>query len=136
MIDQIERELTLPGTPAQLWPALTDPEWLGAWLADEVALELRAGGEARFRFGDEVREGWIEEICPPADGGEHGRLSFWWQRTGDSATRVTLELIAAGDETILRVCEARPLELLDLVGLPMPGQSSGGTRYGPALVAA
>ena len=36
MTDLIERELSLPGTPAQLWPALTDPEWLGCWLADEV----------------------------------------------------------------------------------------------------
>ena len=28
MTDQIERELSLPGTPADLWPALTDPDWL------------------------------------------------------------------------------------------------------------
>ena len=58
MTDQIERELLLPGTPAELWPALTDPDWLGSWLADEVVLELTPGGEARFRLGDEVRAGF------------------------------------------------------------------------------
>ena len=40
MTDLIERELSLPGTPAQLWPALTDPEWLGCWLADELSTAL------------------------------------------------------------------------------------------------
>jgi uncharacterized protein YndB with AHSA1/START domain len=139
MTDQIERELSLPGTPAELWPVLTDPDWLSAWLADEVWLELRPGGEARFRLGDEQREGWVEEICPPADGDEPGtvgRLCFWWQSEEGSASRVSLELIAGDQHTLLRVCEARPLEVLDLVGLPMPGNATGGERYGPALVAA
>jgi uncharacterized protein YndB with AHSA1/START domain len=138
MTDQIERELSLPGTPADLWPALTDPDWLSAWLADEVWLELQPGGEARFRLGDELREGWVEEVCPPdpgAEPGTRGRLCFWWQADDDCASRVSLELIAADDGTILRVCEARPLEVLDLVGIPMPGNASGGERYGPALVA-
>jgi uncharacterized protein YndB with AHSA1/START domain len=139
MTDLIERELSLPGTPAQLWRALTDPEWLGSWLADEVALELRPGGEARFRFGDELRDGWVEEVSPPMPGsapGTTGRLCFWWQAPDETASRVTLELIAGGDGTTLRVIEARPLEVLDLVGLPMPGNAAGGARYGPALIAA
>jgi uncharacterized protein YndB with AHSA1/START domain len=139
MTDLIERELPLPGTPAQLWPALTDPEWLGSWLADEVALELRPGGEARFRFGDEQREGWVEEVSPPAPGsapGTTGRLCFWWQAPDETASRVSLELIAGRDGTTLRVIEARPLEVLDLVGMPMPGDTAGGARYGPALIAA
>jgi hypothetical protein len=139
MTDLIERELALPGTPAQLWPALTDPEWLGSWLADEVALELRPGGEARFRFGDEVRDGWVEEVSPPARGsapGTTGRLCFWWQTADEAASRVSLELIGGDGPTTLRVIEARPLEVLDLVGLPMPGDASGGERYGPVLIAA
>jgi uncharacterized protein YndB with AHSA1/START domain len=139
MTDQIERELSLPGTPAELWPALTDPDWLCSWLADEVSLELRPGGEARFRLGDELREGWVEEVLPPAPGAEpgtRGRLCFWWHADDGSASRVSLELVADLDGTTLRVCEARPLEVLDLVGIPMPGNATGGERYGPALVAA
>jgi hypothetical protein len=36
--------------------------------------------------------------------------------------------------TWLRIVETRPLEILDLVGIPLPGP--GGAHYGPALVAA
>jgi hypothetical protein len=36
--------------------------------------------------------------------------------------------------TLLRVVETRPLQALDLVGIPLPG--TGGATYGPALVAA
>ncbi len=45
-----------------------------------------------------------------------------------------LTLRRAQERTLLRVVETRPLELLDLVGIPLPGAS--GPAYGPALVAA
>jgi uncharacterized protein YndB with AHSA1/START domain len=133
MTDRIERELELPASPSEVWLALTDPAWLAGWLADEVTLELVPGGEARFRIGDQVRSGWVEEIAPPDDGG--GRLAFWWAHDDEPATRVELALTPTNDgATRLRVVESRPLEILDLVGVPLPGV--GGSRYGPALVAA
>ena len=73
---------------------------------------------------------------PGSAPGTTGRLCFWWQAPDETASRITLELIAGGDGTTLRVIEARPLEVLDLVGLPMPGDAAGGARYGPALIAA
>ena len=33
------------------------------WLADEVEIDLRPGGDARFRTGDERRTGWVEEVA-------------------------------------------------------------------------
>ncbi len=51
MTDLIERELTLPAPPEAVWEALTDPDWLREWLADEAELQLRPGGDARFRIG-------------------------------------------------------------------------------------
>jgi uncharacterized protein YndB with AHSA1/START domain len=137
MTDLIERELSLPATVEDVWRAITDPEWLSGWLADEVQLELRPGGDARFVCGDEVRDGWVEEFSAPAEGAEPGcaRLAFWWAAGDEPASRV--ELVAteiAEGETRLRVVESRPLEILDLVGLPLGGY--GSTRYGPALVAA
>lgn len=139
MTDLIERELHLPAAPADVWRAITDPEWLSGWLADEVELELRPGGEARFRLGDEIRTGWVEQATAPEDGvdGEagSGRLAFWWARDDEPASRVELELIAVAErQTRLHVVETRPLEILDLVGLPLGGL--GPTRFGPALVAA
>jgi uncharacterized protein YndB with AHSA1/START domain len=139
MTDRIERELELPASPSEVWLALTDPVWLAGWLADEVSLELVPGGEARFRIGDQLRSGWVEEISPPGVGGGEtdgraGRLAFWWAHDDEPASRVELVLIpTAGGATLLRVVESRPLEILDLVGIPLPGL--GGASYGPALVA-
>jgi uncharacterized protein YndB with AHSA1/START domain len=139
MTDLIERELTLPVPPETVWEALTDPAWLREWLADEAELQLRPGGDARFRVGEETRTGWVEEATPPADGAA-GRLAFWWEQEGEPASRVALELTAADDGTRLRVVESRPLDVLDLVGIPLRGaggvSAPDGDRYGPALVAA
>ena len=124
MTDRIERELWLPASPDDVWDAVTGD----GWLADEVELELRPGGEASFRTADTVKTGWVEEATAPS------RLAFWWAEDGEPATRVELTLQEHEDEVRLRVVESRPLELLDLVGIPLPG--SGGRTYGPALVAA
>lgn len=141
MTDRIQRELVLSAPPADVWRAVTDPDRLADWLADEVALELWPGGEARFRIGAEIRSGWVEEVCPPSAGAPDeprnraGRLAFWWAADGEPASRVELQLIpVSADATRVRVIETRPLEILDLVGVPLP--SHGGSRYGPALVTA
>jgi uncharacterized protein YndB with AHSA1/START domain len=134
MTDLIEREMDLAATPDAVWEALTDPDWLGSWLADAVELELWPGGEARFAVGDSVRTGWVEEVTPPGDERGDGRLAFWWAEDGEPASRVELSLSPLDPGTRLRVVETRPLQLLDLVGVPLPGQA--GQRFGPALVAA
>ena len=139
MTERIERELELPASAGEVWRAVTDPAWLALWLADQVSLELAPGGEARFRIGDQVRSGWVEQISPPepgaTEGRESGSLAFWWAHDEEPASRVELTLIAVErDRTLLRVVETRPLEILDLVGIPLPGL--GGATPGPALVAA
>jgi uncharacterized protein YndB with AHSA1/START domain len=137
MTDRIERELELPAPSEEVWEALTDPERLSGWLADEVSLDLRPGGEASFRLGDTLRRGWVEEVSPPgstagqAAGG--GRLAFWWATDDEPATRVELTLEPGEGGTRLRVVETRPLELLDVIGIPLFG--SGSTSVGPELVA-
>jgi uncharacterized protein YndB with AHSA1/START domain len=136
MTDLIEREMDFAASPSEVWEALTDPEWLGSWLADDVELELWPGGEARFAMGDQIRTGWVEEVSAPAAGREPagGRLAFWWAEDDEPASRVELSLSSREGGTRLRVVETRPLQLLDLVGVPLPGH--GGRRLGPALVAA
>ena len=53
------------------------------------------------------------------------------------ASRVALEVLAIDDGTCVRVTETRPLEVLDLVGIPLRGSGGLGAPYhGPALVAA
>jgi uncharacterized protein YndB with AHSA1/START domain len=139
MANQIERQIDLPRTPEELWLAITDSGTLAGWLADEVYLELVPGGEAHFRDGDVVREGWVEEVLPPGGitgvDGVAARLAFWWSAADEPASRVELTLIPLAESlTRLRVVEAQPLEVLDLVGMPLPGSS--GRSFGPALIAA
>jgi uncharacterized protein YndB with AHSA1/START domain len=125
MTEFVERELLIAAPAEDVWDAVTSD----GWLSDEVDLDLRPGGEASFRDRAGVRTGWIEEAVAPE------RLTFWWAWDDQPATRVELTLAACGDdETRLRVVETRPLELLDLVGIPLPG--AGGRTFGPALVAA
>jgi uncharacterized protein YndB with AHSA1/START domain len=121
MTDQIEREQLLPAPPHQVWEVITGP----GFLADEVELDLEPGGDARF--GE--RSGWIEE-CVEAE-----RLVFWWSADGEPASRVELTLEPEADGcTRLRVVEARPLEVLDVTGIPLPG-TGGGAQRGPAMLA-
>ena len=125
MSDRIERELTLPATPDEVWRAVTGD----GWLADEVEMALEPGGEARFSCGDSVKTGWVEDVQAPE------RLVFWWAADAEPASRVELTLEPAGEDgTRLRVVETRPLDALDLVGMPLYG--IGGPSYGPVLVAA
>lgn len=137
MTDRIERELELPARSEEVWEALTDPERLAGWLADEISFDLRPGGEASFRDGDRLRRGWVEEVSPPdspaAREAGGGRLTFWWASVDEPATRVELTLEPTPGGTRLRVVETRPLELLDAVGIPLFG--SGGASFAPELVA-
>lgn len=122
MTDQVERELLLPAPPQRVWDVIIGP----GFLAEEVELELEPGGDARF---DNDRSGWVEEVV------EGERLTFWWSSDGEPASRVELTLEPEADGcTRLRVLEARPLEVLDLTGIPLPG-TGGGAQRGPAMLA-
>jgi uncharacterized protein YndB with AHSA1/START domain len=124
MDDKIERELVVDASPEEVWDAIVGD----GWLADEVELDLRVGGDAIFRSGQQTRTGWVEDVLAPE------RLAFWWAVDGQPATRVELRVLTEQDATRVRVVESRPLDVLDLVGTPLPGAS--GRTFGPALVAA
>jgi uncharacterized protein YndB with AHSA1/START domain len=100
---ELNREITLPASPGEVWTSLAEPAWLG----DDASIELRPDGEVRA--GE--RTGFVEEVV------EDHRLVFWWSRPEEDATRVEIELEDAGAETVLRVVESRPLAMLDLCGV-------------------
>ncbi len=124
MDDRIERELVVDASPEEVWDAIVGD----GWLADEVELDLRVGGDAIFRSGEQTKTGWVEDVMAPE------RLAFWWAVDGQPATRVELRVLTEQDATRVRVVESRPLDVLDLVGTPLPDPS--GWTFGPALVAA
>jgi hypothetical protein len=130
MTDCVKRELLLEASVQDVWDVVTGD----GWLADSVDFDLRTGGEAQFVLGEEVRTGWIEEVVVPDEASRRARLTFWWAVDGEPASRVELTIDERDGATRVRIAETRPLELLDLVGVPLPGVR--GPSYGPALVAA
>jgi hypothetical protein len=70
----------------------------------------------------------VEEAAAPEDVRDSGRLVFWWSTGEEPATRVEVSLLPEGPaSTRLRVREERPLEVLDVIGIPLPG----GTESSP-----
>jgi len=76
----IRKEIVLPAGRDEVWAALTDPRRLEEWFANDVELDLRPGGAARFRWGNgESREATVTEVEPAE------RLAFAWEGEGDVA---------------------------------------------------
>jgi uncharacterized protein YndB with AHSA1/START domain len=119
MDELVERELTVPEKPDEVWRSLAEPEWLG----DDATIELREAGEVRV--GD--REGFVEEVDAPR------RLVFWWSAPAEEATRVELELDETDAGTHIRVTESRPLAILDGRDLAIEFGGMGGA--GPVAMA-
>ena len=93
------REIVFPAPPDEVWEALTDPEQLEEWFANDVELDAREGGEGVFRWDDgEERHATVVEAAP----GE--RLVLDWD--GEGTVVLTLEEVEEG--TRLRVRESTP----------------------------
>lgn len=79
---EIRREIELDAPPDEVWRALTDPDELEQWFANDVELEPEPGGEGLFRWDDgDERHAVVEEVVPER------RFVFTWD--GD---RVEIEL--------------------------------------------
>ena len=89
----VSRSVLLEAAPDEVWEAITDAAALSEWLADEVELEPREGGEIVCRYTDgEERRGEVELVE------EAERLAFRWRRQGAAPSRVELlvDAVAAG----------------------------------------
>jgi uncharacterized protein YndB with AHSA1/START domain len=100
----IELVETLDGSPAEVWPVVSDPEILGEWLDDEVELTLRVGAPIRTRGDDGARAGVVDDV-------QIGRrLAFTWAPVAPNSGPVTtveldLECDPDGAHTVLRIRE-------------------------------
>jgi uncharacterized protein YndB with AHSA1/START domain len=96
-LEEIEREATLETDPDRAWEAISDPDVLSDWLAEEVELELVEGSPARFVVDGVERHGVVREV-------EEGRrISFTWRAPEEPATLVELELTPLGDDGPVRL---------------------------------
>ena len=95
----IRREIVLPAPREEVWEALTEPERLADWFANDVDLDLRPGGGASFRWSNgEERTATVTEVEPER------RLAFEWDDEGE----VEFTLDDDVDGTRLTVVETSP----------------------------
>jgi uncharacterized protein YndB with AHSA1/START domain len=96
----VQRAILLDADPERVWEALTDPERLSEWLADEVEIDPREGGEVVCRYaGGEERRGEISLVE------EAERLAFEWRREGAEPSLVEISVEAVAEGTVLTVRE-------------------------------
>jgi uncharacterized protein YndB with AHSA1/START domain len=95
---EITRELELPAPPDEVWEALTDPDHLAEWFANDVELDARPGGEGIFRWDNgEIRTAVVEEVEPPR------RFGFrWTDDAGGSAVVFELDEVPGGTRVTVR----------------------------------
>ena len=92
---QVEREIVFPVEPDELWEALTNPERLEEWFANDVELDPREGGAGIFRWENgEERHATVREVVP----GE--KLVLDWDDEG--AVEFDLEQVPDGTRLVVR----------------------------------
>jgi len=97
---EVEREVTFPAEPEEVWEALTEPDRLEEWFANDVELDVREGGEGTFRWDDgEERRATVRELDPPH------RIVLDWDDEG--TVTIELEEVEAGT-TRVHVVETSP----------------------------
>jgi uncharacterized protein YndB with AHSA1/START domain len=98
---EVEREVELDAPREEVWRALTEPERLREWLANDVELDVRPGGTGRFGWADgDERLAVVQEVDP-------GRrlVVDWWDDDAVSTVEITLD--DADHGTRLTVTETR-----------------------------
>jgi uncharacterized protein YndB with AHSA1/START domain len=92
---EVTREIVFPVPPDEVWKALTDPDQLEEWFANDVELDPREGGKGVFRWGDgEEKHATVVEAAP----GE--RLVLDWDDEGE--VEFTLEEVEDGTRLLVR----------------------------------
>ncbi len=96
----VRREIVVPAEPSEVWEALTEPERLEDWFANDVELDPVPGGRGVFRWDDgEERVATVEAVEPER------LLTLRWEDDGGEV-EFTLEPVPEG--TRLVVVETSP----------------------------
>lgn len=100
----IRREIVLPNPREEVWEALTEPDRLEDWFANDVDLDLRPGGGASFRWSNgEERSATVTLVEPGR------RLAFEWDDCdSEGGGEVEFTLDDDADGTRLTVIETAP----------------------------
>ena len=90
---EVQREIVVPAPIDDVWSALTEPERLQEWFANDVELELEPGGRGTFRWDDgDERRAVVEEVVPER------RFSFTWD---ESLVEIELAEVEEGTRVLV-----------------------------------
>lgn len=92
---EVTRELVFPAPAEEVWEALTDPEQLEEWFANDVELDPREGGEGVFRWENGEERHATVLLFEPGE-----RLVLDWD--GDGEVEFVLEEVEAGTRLFVR----------------------------------
>ena len=104
---EVEREVVFPAPPEEGWEALTEPERLEEWFANEVELDVRPGGTGRFRWDDgDERCAVVREVEPGErlvlDWDDEGRVVFTLEEVPEG-TRISVREVSGEWSTALEL---------------------------------
>ena len=98
---EVRRETLFEAEREEVWDALTDPQRLREWFANDVELDLRPGGAGTFRWDDgSVRHARVERV---EDGRELELV--WWDDDGCESV-VSISVADCEDGTRVTVVES------------------------------
>ncbi len=90
---EVTREVVLEAPVEEVWAALTEPELLEEWFANDVELDLEPGGDGVFRWDDgDERHAVVEEVDPER------RFTFTWD---DGHVEIDLEEVDGGTRVLV-----------------------------------
>lgn len=92
---EVTREIVFPVPPDEVWEALTDPEQLEEWFANDVELDAQEGGEGVFRWDDGEERRAKVLVAEPGK-----RLLLDWDDQGE--VEFTLEEVEEGTRLLVR----------------------------------
>jgi uncharacterized protein YndB with AHSA1/START domain len=96
---EVTREIVFPASPDEVWQALTEPDQLEQWFANDVELDPRPGGAGVFRWDDGEERRATVVVADPGE-----RLVLDWDEEGE--VEFMVEEIPEG--TRLHVRETSP----------------------------
>ncbi|MDX6409090.1 MAG: hypothetical protein QOE13_2161 [Gaiellaceae bacterium] len=92
---EVTREIVFPDSPDEVWRALTEPEQLEQWFANDVELDPREGGDGIFRWDDGEERRATVLVVEPCE-----RLVLDWDDQGE--VEFTLEEVDQGTRLLVR----------------------------------
>jgi uncharacterized protein YndB with AHSA1/START domain len=92
---EVTREIVFPESPGEVWEALTEPERLEEWFANDVELDPRPGGDGIFRWDDGEERRATVIVAEPGE-----RLVLDWDDEGE--VEFTLEEVEEGTRLLVR----------------------------------